>query len=645
MYKSLNLLTLNKKNSFKLANFSTNPNYVIFKGHTSENFHLVTPSPWPILTAHSTFALMTGIVAYMHGYLNSTIYVFTGLLLVLVCMGLWFRDIVRESTFEGNHTARVQLGLRLGMILFIISEVMFFFAFFWAFGHSSLAPAVQIGCVWPPKGIETFSAFGIPFLNTVILLSSGATVTWSHHAILAGNRAEAIYGLVATIVLALIFTGFQAYEYLHASFTISDSVYGSSFFMTTGLIVAPIQHKHYKHFKYFSSEHLAIKVNTKEYNIDKDFLEWFAGFTDAEGNFCIYLRKYDQASMFYETVTLFFQIGLHINDIDILKTIKKKLRCGHISVSGSKCNFSVNNQTDLVHVILPIFNFVSLNSTIYSQFLVFQKAAGLFLRKQHLTHKGKLLMITYYKELKTGPRFVNPNIKITRFWLGGFVDGDASFHTNGNVPNFKFLNHNKELKLFIKINEFFTTLGGSKENAKIKITKPQKDLNPMVTLRFSEIYFLKNVIVPTFSGVLHAKKKRDFHLWSVLVDIYFFGYHLLPEGLSLINDIKKHLNKNLVLVLEKKEEESLEFKITQLFLLPAPYVLKDGIRYLRNTDKLVIGSHKHILVVVDPLGHKLYFKTFSAARKELKIDLKTIKKYLLRGEVYKGYRFSITKSL
>jgi len=218
----------------KCLNLSTNTNYAVFKGRTAENFHLVSPSPWPILTAFSTFALLVGTTTFMHGYLNSSFFVFTGLFLLIVCMSFWFRDVIREATFEGQHTARVQLGLRLGMILFIVSEIMFFFAFFWAFYHSSLAPAIQIGSVWPPKGIETFSAFGIPFLNTVILLSSGATITWSHHAILAGNRIEAINGLIATVVLAIIFTAFQGYEYMHASFTISDSVYGSTFYLCTG---------------------------------------------------------------------------------------------------------------------------------------------------------------------------------------------------------------------------------------------------------------------------------------------------------------------------------------------------------------------------------------------------------------------------
>jgi heme/copper-type cytochrome/quinol oxidase subunit 3 len=120
------------------------------------------------------------------------------------------------------------------MALFIISEVMFFFAFFWAFFDCALAPTIEVGAVWPPKGIEVFNAWEIPFLNTVILLSSGATVTWAHHAIVAGNREHAITGLICTIILAMVFTGLQGFEYTSASFTISDSAYGSCFYMATG---------------------------------------------------------------------------------------------------------------------------------------------------------------------------------------------------------------------------------------------------------------------------------------------------------------------------------------------------------------------------------------------------------------------------
>jgi heme/copper-type cytochrome/quinol oxidase subunit 3 len=128
----------------------------------------------------------------------------------------------------------VQKGLSMGMILFIVSEVMFFFGIFWAFFHSSLSPNIEIGAVWPPKGIVTFDAWKIPLLNTIILLTSGASVTWAHHALVAGNRSETTLGLIFTVCLGLVFTMFQAYEYSHALFTIRDTVYGSVFFLATG---------------------------------------------------------------------------------------------------------------------------------------------------------------------------------------------------------------------------------------------------------------------------------------------------------------------------------------------------------------------------------------------------------------------------
>lgn len=171
---------------------------------------------------------------YMQSYSGGGLVLTLGFCMILYSMVVWWRDVVREATFEGHHTYAVQVGLRYGVLLFIISEVMFFVAFFWAFFHSSLAPTVEIGCVWPPKGIEVLNPWEIPFLNTVILLSSGAAVTWAHHAILAGNRPQGLLALALTIVLATIFTGFQALEYLEAPFTISDGIYGSTFYLSTG---------------------------------------------------------------------------------------------------------------------------------------------------------------------------------------------------------------------------------------------------------------------------------------------------------------------------------------------------------------------------------------------------------------------------
>ena len=197
-------------------------------------YHLVDPSPWPIFASLGVFVTTVGAVSWFHGYIGGSKILSFGFLMIIYSMLTWWRDVIREATFEGHHTNVVQVGLRMGMLLFIVSEVMFFVAFFWAFFHSSLAPTVEIGAVWPPKGIEPLNPWEVPFLNTIILLTSGASVTWAHHAILAGNREQGMYALIVTVVLAALFTGLQLFEYREASFSISDGIYGSTFFMSTG---------------------------------------------------------------------------------------------------------------------------------------------------------------------------------------------------------------------------------------------------------------------------------------------------------------------------------------------------------------------------------------------------------------------------
>jgi len=201
---------------------------------TKHSWHLVDPSPWPLVASLGAFFMTSGGVLYMHNFSGGGRLFVTGFFTVLYVMYTWWRDIIREATFEEQHTFSVQRGLRLGMILFIVSEVMFFFAFFWAFFHSSLSPAFNIGGVWPPVAIETIQTSGIPLTNTFFLLSSGATVTWAHHAIIVRAKRQAIIGLILTVILALIFTGFQGIEYFDAPFTITDSVFGSCFYMATG---------------------------------------------------------------------------------------------------------------------------------------------------------------------------------------------------------------------------------------------------------------------------------------------------------------------------------------------------------------------------------------------------------------------------
>jgi len=197
-------------------------------------FHLVSPSPWPLFSCIALFTLTTAGVLTMHGFSSGGYFLTLGFLSLIGSMAFWFRDVISEGTYLGNHTSSVQRGLNLGVALFIVSEALFFLAIFWAFFHSALSPTVELGAQWPPLGISAINPFELPLLNTVILLSSGITVTYAHHSLIQGNRAGVLYGLIATLVLAVIFTILQGVEYSVSSFTLSDGAFGSCFYFGTG---------------------------------------------------------------------------------------------------------------------------------------------------------------------------------------------------------------------------------------------------------------------------------------------------------------------------------------------------------------------------------------------------------------------------
>ena len=198
-------------------------------------YHLVDPSPWPIVGSFAGGALVLGIILLAHYGIHWMLYL--GIAGVLATMFFWWRDVLIESRTPGLHTPVVRIGLRYGMMLFIASEVMFFVAFFWAYFHYALYPQHVSGAVeaiWPPKGVLTFDPFGLPFLNTMILLLSGCTVTWAHHALIHNDRKGLIAGLTLTVLLGLSFTTFQAIEYAEAPFAFTGGVYPSVFFLATG---------------------------------------------------------------------------------------------------------------------------------------------------------------------------------------------------------------------------------------------------------------------------------------------------------------------------------------------------------------------------------------------------------------------------
>jgi cytochrome c oxidase subunit 3 len=213
----------------------------------NHDYHILPPDQWPLIGAFSALALTGGGVMWMHDNPYGKFVFLLGLLGVLITMFSWWGNVIREGK-AGDHTPVVQLHLRYGMILFIASEVMFFVAWFWAFFSSALFPApleivdgaaslVTDGSLlaqWPPKGIEVLDPFGFPLLNTFILLCSGTTVTWAHHSLIHGDREGLKRGLLCTILLGLLFTSIQAYEYAEAPFAFKGNIYGATFFMATG---------------------------------------------------------------------------------------------------------------------------------------------------------------------------------------------------------------------------------------------------------------------------------------------------------------------------------------------------------------------------------------------------------------------------
>lgn len=198
----------------------------------SRPFLAVQTSFWPILVSFSLFSLLSNIVLYINLKMSLNIVILPAIFTVLISF-LWWKDLNRESII-GYHTHKLESRLRVGILLFILSEVFFFVSFFWAFYDASLSPTVELGLTWPPKGIVPLSVYSVPLLNTVILLTRGITVTWAHHSIINNYFNKSFQSLLFTILLGIYFLYMQWLEYSEAQFSMSDGVYGSTFFIATG---------------------------------------------------------------------------------------------------------------------------------------------------------------------------------------------------------------------------------------------------------------------------------------------------------------------------------------------------------------------------------------------------------------------------
>ena len=195
-------------------------------------FHIIDPSPWPFVGAIGALVMTIGIVLIMNDYGYTVLLL--ALPIILLTMAGWWYDVIKESEDKKTYTPPVMIGLQIGMALFIGSEVMFFVSFFWAFFNASLFPTEAMGDVCPPEGIHPLNPFTYPYLNTLILLLSGTTITWAHHSMLGNKMKDVQTGLALTFFLGFIFLGIQVYEYAHATFGFTQGIYPSTFYMATG---------------------------------------------------------------------------------------------------------------------------------------------------------------------------------------------------------------------------------------------------------------------------------------------------------------------------------------------------------------------------------------------------------------------------
>jgi hypothetical protein len=373
-------------------------------------------------------------------------------------------------------------------------------------------------------------------------------------------------------------------------------------------------------------------------SLDKRFIEWFVGFSDAEANFLIKLSN--------DQVQLMFQIGLHEDDLPLLTYLKSKLQCGYITQNSkeNRVNFVISDQSALLELLIPLFDSFQLNTTKFLDYLAFREVVLMRSTKSHLTEEGKKRI----KELKASMNKnrsdytlpSNHKVVVTFPWLLGLIEGDGCFSFNKLVPRLSIeLNYRQEYVLKA-IQEFFGGLGN------LRIGKPRTRVDshssqPMGTIEFNQIALLRNVIIPAFKGLTFLSKKgKDFEDWLICVEIYFSGRHTLAEGEALILLLKSRMNNNRLSTNPFNQKDLLisQADIEAVFNLSAPYEVRNGARYITGTDQLV--SEPFPVFVTFPDGTISSFSSLSKCALALSISRNPIKKYLDTGTPYKNHFFT-----
>jgi heme/copper-type cytochrome/quinol oxidase subunit 3 len=509
-------------------------------------------------------SLTTSAVLSFHGFAYAEYNLLMSLLSVILSMSLWFRDIIAESTYMGHHTLAVQRGLNLGVGLFIVSEALFFLAIFWTFFHSALSPAIELGAMWPPMGIEAIDPFELPLINTVILLASGFTVTVGHHYLINGQRSIALYGLLYTVILAIIFTGFQGVEYAVSSFTISDGAFGSCFYFGTGLILAPIKKntciKIYNYSTVKAQNKRFNSINTTS-NLDPN---WVTGFCDAESSFSVRVAK-DEKRFKSLRIAPIFNIELHEKDLQLLKQINAFFTVGTIIKRVKNGNpsaiYSVQSIKALKDVIIPHFNKFNLLTQKREDFRIFSLVVDMLYNSEHKTEQGLNKILSCKASINKGlskslldifpgitpatRNFIVSTKDFNPFWVAGFVDGEGCFYVKTSKihlgykvsPYFYIAQHIRDIGLLENLVIYLNC--GLVETVKTRLTQS--------TYVVYKSYDITHKIIPFFEKYsLRGNKLLDFYDFKKVVNIVgdINKYNEDSAILKEILEIKRNMNRN-----------------------------------------------------------------------------------------------------
>jgi len=477
-------------------------------------------------------------------------------------------------TFLGDHTLAVQKGLNLGVILFIVSEALFFLAIFWAFFHSALTPTVELGAQWPPIGIEPVNPFELPLLNTVILLSSGATITYAHHSLIQGGRKGALYGSVATVLLAIIFTGLTYHPRIlfgiaglikrsknsYSSFNISSCTLFRK--NTYGFCSSSIGS--FNNHSLMCNSNRSYTTTTERLNLKDSGLSpfWVSGFADAESTFVLKISKGSTSRSGWNVIPE-FKIELHVRDVILLRKIHSFFGVGTVSERGTRNTaiYSVQSARTIADVIIPHFDRYPLNTQKRADFLLFKRGVDLLLNgKARSSIEGIKNIVSIRASMNNGltdtlkinfPNIIPVPRPIVSFdgipdlnWLAGFVDGEGYFYVKSIQSSkyssgysvslvFSVSQHVRDEGLLTKFIEYLGC-------GKIERASTRPDSVNFTVYRFNDI---KDKIIPLFlNHPLQGIKYRDFCDFSEVVNIMETKGHFTPEGLKRINSLKSGMN-------------------------------------------------------------------------------------------------------